>query len=68
MILTALMIYALVGALVLTLELSHAEADGREIDLVEAVAILMRAGLWLPMTLAALSLLAIDAAVSVRRR
>lgn len=65
---TAITLYALVGALVLTLELSHLEADNREIEsFAEMVAILVRAGLWLPMTIAALAALAIDAAAAQRR-
>lgn len=63
----AITVYALVAVLVVALELSHAEADEREISGIETLAIASRAALWLPMAIAALAALAIDAAATRRR-
>lgn len=63
-----LVFYVLIAVFVVTFELAAADHERREIDGMEALAILVRSACWLPMTIAALALVAVDAAAATRRR
>lgn len=59
--------YATVALFVMALDLAVAEDNGA-LDTIGAFSIVVRAGCWLPLMVAALVLVAMDAAAATRRR